>query len=136
MLAAISAEDKESKGAAALLVPVWLSRADLELISLELVWPANIRPATANNIETLAIRSACFLNDFLLFRAFDLAAFFISEEPILGMFVFVVITLPELAGVIKLLIQLSWLFLESFRSIYRLIISCLRKKRCMNHKAI
>ena len=103
----MSAEDRESNGAAALLVPVWLRSAVLELISLELVCPANIRPTTANNIETLAINRACFLNDFLLFRAFDLAAFFIFEEPILGMFVFVVITLPELAGVIKLLIQLS-----------------------------
>jgi hypothetical protein len=107
MLAAISAEDNESNGAAALLVPVWLKRDDLVLISLELVCPANNKPTTANKIETLAISNACFLNDFLLFRAFNLAAFFISAEPILGMFVFVVITLPERAGVIKLLIQLS-----------------------------
>jgi hypothetical protein len=36
-LAAISAEDNESRGAAALLVPVWLNRAVFEPISLELV---------------------------------------------------------------------------------------------------
>ena len=47
------------------------------------------------------------MNDFFVFLALALAVLEKLGLPSFGIFVFVVITLPELTGVIKLLIQFS-----------------------------